>query len=254
MQQVQHRPWTLRRRRQVAIHSGEVFEEMSWLISRALMEDYANSPSSPGLVEEYSAATCSDGALSALSSGSPTPQAFLPSDKMTVFSRPSRFGMTFAIALLEYRRKMYAWTKNTDTAKRAIALFAENPLHRETRDRIRNAAQMLVAARCRQGSRNDYAQSAERRSSHRAQDTKPVPENAGRHLGYRAKLSTQWLKSGSGLRCSAVQLSQDAFATKQTAPLHCLGIQLRNCGRTLRRISSQACHGITMERGRTNGA
>ena len=55
---------------------------MSWLYSLAL-------------VEEYSAATCSDGAQSALSSGSHTPQAFLPSDKMTDFSRPSRFGMTF---------------------------------------------------------------------------------------------------------------------------------------------------------------
>lgn len=55
---------------------------MSWLYSRAL-------------VEEYSRATCSAGALSALSSGSHTPQAFLPSDKTTDFSRPSRFGMTF---------------------------------------------------------------------------------------------------------------------------------------------------------------
>ena len=56
---------------------------MSWLYSRAL-------------VEAFSAATSSDGARSALSSGSPTPQAFLPHDKMTAFSRPSRSGMTFA--------------------------------------------------------------------------------------------------------------------------------------------------------------
>ena len=56
---------------------------MSWLYSRAL-------------VEEFSEATSSDGAQSALLSGSPTPQAFLPSDRMTAFSRPSRFGMTFA--------------------------------------------------------------------------------------------------------------------------------------------------------------
>lgn len=56
---------------------------MSWLFSRAL-------------VEEYSAATCSAGARSALSSSTPTPQAFLPPDKMTAFSRPSRSGMTFA--------------------------------------------------------------------------------------------------------------------------------------------------------------
>ena len=55
---------------------------MSWLFSRAL-------------VEEYSAANYSDGAASALLNSSPTPRAFLPNDKMTDFSRPSRFGMTF---------------------------------------------------------------------------------------------------------------------------------------------------------------
>ena len=56
---------------------------MSWLFSRAL-------------VEEFSEDTCSDGALSALSSGNPTPQAYLLPDRMTAFSRPSRFGMTFS--------------------------------------------------------------------------------------------------------------------------------------------------------------
>lgn len=56
---------------------------MSWLFSRAL-------------VAEYSAASCSGGEPSALLSANPMPQAFLPSDRMTAFSRPSRFGMTFA--------------------------------------------------------------------------------------------------------------------------------------------------------------
>lgn len=56
---------------------------MSWLFSQAL-------------VAEYSAASCSGGAPSALLSANPTPQAFLHSDRMTAFSRPSRFGMTFA--------------------------------------------------------------------------------------------------------------------------------------------------------------
>jgi hypothetical protein len=54
---------------------------MSWLFSRAL-------------VEEYSVDTCSDGALSAPLSGNPTQQAYLSPDKMTAFSRLSRFGMT----------------------------------------------------------------------------------------------------------------------------------------------------------------
>ena len=55
---------------------------MSWLFSRAL-------------VEEYLAGTCSDGEQSAPSSGNPIPQAYCAPDRMTAFSRLSRFGMTF---------------------------------------------------------------------------------------------------------------------------------------------------------------
>ena len=56
---------------------------MSWLFSRAL-------------VGEFLRATCSDGKQFAQLSASPTPQAYLSSDKMTAFSRLSRYGMTFA--------------------------------------------------------------------------------------------------------------------------------------------------------------
>ena len=56
---------------------------MSWLYSRAL-------------VEEYLAGTCSAGEPSARWNLQPGQQAFLPSDKMMDFSRPSRYGMTFA--------------------------------------------------------------------------------------------------------------------------------------------------------------
>lgn len=49
---------------------------MSWLISRALMEDYANSRSSLGLVAEYSAESCSGGEPSAPLNGTPTPAAY----------------------------------------------------------------------------------------------------------------------------------------------------------------------------------
>ena len=55
---------------------------MSWLFSQAL-------------VEEYSEVTSSDGAQSAPLSGNPTQLAYLPPDRMTAFSRLSRFGMTF---------------------------------------------------------------------------------------------------------------------------------------------------------------
>ena len=55
---------------------------MSWLFSQAL-------------VEEYLPDICSDGEPCARSSGMPTQQAYCSPDKMTEFSRLSRFGMTF---------------------------------------------------------------------------------------------------------------------------------------------------------------
>jgi len=55
---------------------------MSWLFSQAL-------------VEEYLGDTCLDGEQSVQSSGKPTQQAYCAPDKMTVFSRLSRFGMTY---------------------------------------------------------------------------------------------------------------------------------------------------------------
>ena len=55
---------------------------MSWLFSQAL-------------VEEFLPDTYSDGAPSAPSSGNPTQLAYLSPDRMTAFSRLSRFGMTF---------------------------------------------------------------------------------------------------------------------------------------------------------------
>ena len=55
---------------------------MSWLFSQAL-------------AVEFWPESCSDGEPSAQSSGTPTQLAYLPPDKMTAFSRLSRFGMTF---------------------------------------------------------------------------------------------------------------------------------------------------------------
>jgi hypothetical protein len=55
---------------------------MSWLYSRVL-------------VEEYLGESFLDGEQSAPSNGNPTPQAYCAQDKMTAFSRLSRFGMTY---------------------------------------------------------------------------------------------------------------------------------------------------------------
>ena len=56
---------------------------MSWLFSRALVAGFSD--------------ICSDGEQSALLSGNPIPQAYLSPDKMTAFSRLSRFGMTYKL-------------------------------------------------------------------------------------------------------------------------------------------------------------
>ena len=77
---------------------------MSWLYSRAL-------------VEEFSEATSSDGAQSALLSGSPTPQAFLPSDRMTAFSRLSRFGMTFEPLMDNLGEDVLTWCQAASRAR-----------------------------------------------------------------------------------------------------------------------------------------
>jgi hypothetical protein len=55
---------------------------MSWLFSQAL-------------VEEFLGDICSDGEPSAPLNGNPIQQAYLPPDRMTAFSRLSRFGMMF---------------------------------------------------------------------------------------------------------------------------------------------------------------
>lgn len=82
---------------------------MSWHISKALMNSFENSRSLPEQVAAFSAATCSDGVQSAPSSGSPTPQLYLPSDRMTAFSRLSRFGMTFGLLTDDLGGELLTW-------------------------------------------------------------------------------------------------------------------------------------------------
>ena len=64
---------------------------MSWLISQALM----NLLCSQEQVEESLVENCLDGEQSAQSNGNPTQLAYCAPDKMTDFSRLSRFGMMF---------------------------------------------------------------------------------------------------------------------------------------------------------------
>ena len=82
---------------------------MSWLISQALMRDFESLHCSPEQAAEFSAGTCSDGEQSAPSSGSPIPQAYLSPDRMTDFSRPSQFGMTFAPLMDDRGAELLTW-------------------------------------------------------------------------------------------------------------------------------------------------
>ena len=79
---------------------------MSWLFSRAL-------------VEEFSRATCSAGAQSALSNGLHTPQAFLSPDRMMAFSRLSRFGMTFGPLTDSLGVELLTWFQEDSRARRS---------------------------------------------------------------------------------------------------------------------------------------
>jgi len=82
---------------------------MSWLISRALMEGYESSRCLPEPVAEYLVGNCSDGEQSVPLSTNPIPHAYLPSDKMTAFSRLSRFGMTFGHLTESRGEELLTW-------------------------------------------------------------------------------------------------------------------------------------------------
>lgn len=109
---------------------------MSWLISRALMEAYANSPSSPGLVEGYSQGLSSDGKRFALSSEMSLQQAFLCSGKTTEFSLRSRYGITFARLTDRHGEELLTWY---------LADFRAKPIHRLLRGQT---LQMISGRRC----------------------------------------------------------------------------------------------------------
>lgn len=66
---------------------------MSWLISKAMMSKYGNSLSLPEQVEEFSADIFADGEQCAPLKSTHTQRAYCAPDRMTEFSRLSRFGM-----------------------------------------------------------------------------------------------------------------------------------------------------------------
>ncbi len=85
---------------------------MSWLYSQAL-------------VVEYSAAKFSDGELSAPWSGNLTPQGYSSPDRMTAFSRLSRFGMTFAPLMADRGEELLTWFLAASLARTSVSRAKE---------------------------------------------------------------------------------------------------------------------------------
>ena len=85
---------------------------MSWLYSQAL-------------VEEFSEANSSDGEQFVQSSGNPIQQAYLSQDKMTDFSRLSRFGMTFKPLTESLGEALLMWYLGDSHAKTSRRLALE---------------------------------------------------------------------------------------------------------------------------------
>ena len=77
---------------------------MSWLFSQALVEAFSEDISS-------------DGELSAPLNGNPTQQAYLSQDKMTDFSRLSRFGMTFKPLTDDLGAAVLTWCQEASRAR-----------------------------------------------------------------------------------------------------------------------------------------
>ena len=94
---------------------------MSWLISQALMEDYANSRSSLGLVEEYSGESCLGGEPSALLNVMPTPHKFWHSGKTMDALSLSRFGLTCAVLTEDLGRELLTWFLAASRARTSAA-------------------------------------------------------------------------------------------------------------------------------------
>ncbi len=96
-----------------------------WLISEALMQDYANSLCSPGQEEGFSRVTSLVGVPFAPSNGNHIQRAFLSPDRMTEFSDLSRYGLTFARFEQQNGEDLLTWFREASHVKTSAAPVAE---------------------------------------------------------------------------------------------------------------------------------
>jgi hypothetical protein len=90
---------------------------MGWIISQALYEKWHCSQE---LEEESSEDICLDGKQSAPLSGNPIQLAYLSQDKMTKFSRLSRFGMTFKPLTADRGEDLLMWYREGFLARTLV--------------------------------------------------------------------------------------------------------------------------------------
>ena len=90
---------------------------MAWIISEALMRDYENSRSFPERAAESSADTCLDGEPLPQLNGPHIQLVYLPPDKMTDFSRLSRFGMMFKPLTADRGEELLTWYREVFPAR-----------------------------------------------------------------------------------------------------------------------------------------
>ena len=90
---------------------------MAWLISNRLMSLYAKSHCLPEGAGESLEPSCAAQPPFAPSNSTPMQRAFLPQDKMTAFSRPSRFGMMFQPLTEKHGEEVVSWFRADFLAK-----------------------------------------------------------------------------------------------------------------------------------------
>ena len=82
---------------------------MSWLISKALLTAFENSPCSPGRAVASSGASSSAGEPSALLNVMPTPHPFWRKDRMMESWSPSQYGLTCAPLTADRGEALLTW-------------------------------------------------------------------------------------------------------------------------------------------------
>jgi hypothetical protein len=93
---------------------------MTWLFSKALMEDYENSRCSLAQEGESSEATCSDGEPCAQLNVMPTPHKFWRNDKTMEFSDLSRFGLTLRLLTESHGEAVLTWFLEASPARTLV--------------------------------------------------------------------------------------------------------------------------------------